>query len=102
MIPKEGECYIIDGGQRYDWKEGEDVLFDDTFQHAVWNKTNETRVVLFCDVFRNDLPKIFQPINRWVYGLRERSNRLKKVLKNAEVQVDLDPEEFEKPLAKQA
>ncbi|WP_323757747.1 aspartyl/asparaginyl beta-hydroxylase domain-containing protein [Roseivirga sp.] len=102
VIPKEGECYIIDGGQRYDWKEGEDVLFDDTFQHAVWNKTNETRVVLFCDVFRNDLPKAFQPINRWVYGLRERSNRLKNVLKNAEVQVDLDPEEIEKPLVKQA
>lgn len=93
IIPKEGECYIIDGGQRYDWKEGEDVLFDDTFLHAVWNKTNETRVVLFCDVFRNDLPKVFHPINRWVYGLRERSNRLKNVLKNAEVQVDLDPEE---------
>lgn len=102
IIPKEGECYIIDGGQRYDWKEGEDVLFDDTFQHAVWNKTNETRVVLFCDVFRTDLPKIFQPMNRWVYGLREKSKRLKNVLKNAEVQVDLDPEEIEKPLAKQA
>lgn len=92
IIPKEGECYIINGGQRYDWKEGEDVLFDDTYKHAVWNKTEETRVVLFCDIFRTDIPKIFQPLNRWVYGLRERSNRLKKVLKNAEVQVDLKPE----------
>jgi beta-hydroxylase len=92
IIPKEGECYIVNGGQRYDWKEGEDVLFDDTFKHAVWNKTDETRVVLFCDVFRTDLPKIFQPMNRWVYGLREKSQRLKKVLKNAEVQVDLKPQ----------
>ena len=92
IIPKEGECYIVNGGQRYDWKEGEDVLFDDTFKHAVWNKTDETRVVLFCDVFRTDLPKIFQSMNRWVYGLREKSQRLKKVLKNAEVQVDLKPQ----------
>ncbi|GHE66513.1 aspartyl/asparaginyl beta-hydroxylase domain-containing protein [Roseivirga thermotolerans] len=92
IIPKEGECYIVNGGQRYDWKEGEDVLFDDTFKHAVWNKTDETRVVLFCDVFRTDLPKMFQPMNRWVYGLREKSQRLKKVLKNAEVQVDLKPQ----------
>ena len=91
VIPKEGECYIINGGQRYDWKEGEGVLFDDTFKHAVWNKTEETRVVLFCDVFRTDLPKIFQPMNRWVYGLREKSQRLQSVLKNAEVQVDLKP-----------
>lgn len=89
IIPEEGECYIVNGGQRYDWKEGEDVLFDDTYKHAVWNKTNETRVVLFCDIFRTDLPKIFQPVNRWVYGLRQKSKRLKNVLKNAEVQVDL-------------
>lgn len=92
IIPKEGECYIVNGGQRYDWVEGEDVLFDDTYKHAVWNKTEETRVVLFCDIFRTDLPKIFQPLNRWVYGLREKSQRLKNVLKNAEVQVDLKPE----------
>ena len=92
IIPKEGECYIVNGGQRYDWVEGEDVLFDDTYKHAVWNKTEETRVVLFCDIFRTDLPKVFQPLNRWVYGLREKSQRLKNVLKNAEVQVDLKPE----------
>mgnify|MGYP001799752363 CR=1 FL=1 len=92
IIPKEGECYIVNGGERYDWVEGEDVLFDDTYKHAVWNKTEETRVVLFCDIFRTDLPKIFQPMNRWVYGLREKSNRLKNVLKNAEVQVDLKAE----------
>ncbi|OEJ99642.1 aspartyl/asparaginyl beta-hydroxylase domain-containing protein [Roseivirga misakiensis] len=92
VIPKNGECYIVNGGERYDWQEGEDILFDDTYKHAVWNKTDETRVVLFCDVFRTDLPKFFQPINRWVYGLRERSGRLKKVIKNAEVQVDLKPE----------
>ena len=92
IIPKEGECYIVNGGKRYDWVEGEDVLFDDTYKHAVWNKTEETRVVLFCDIFRTDLPKIFQPLNRWVYGLREKSQRLKNVLKNAEVQVDLKPE----------
>ena len=48
------------------------ILFDDTYKHAVWNKTEETRVVLFCDIFRTDLPKICQPINRWVYSLREK------------------------------
>lgn len=92
VIPKEGECYIVNGGERYDWVEGEDVLFDDTYRHAVWNRTEETRVVLFCDVFRNDLPGIFQPLNKWVYGLREKSKRLQKALKNAEVQVDLREE----------
>lgn len=100
VIPKEGEeCYIMNGGERYDWVEGEDVLFDDTYRHAVWNRTEETRVVLFCDVFRNDLPGIFQPLNKWVYGLREKSKRLQKALKNAEVQVDLRKEGKAEPAA---
>lgn len=89
IIPTDGECYIENGGKRHDWVEGEDILFDDTFKHAVWNKTNETRVVLFCDVYREDLPKIFRPMNKWVYDLREKSKRLKKILGKAEVQVDI-------------
>ena len=28
------------------WREGETLVFDDTFQHEVWNDTDETRVVL--------------------------------------------------------
>lgn len=89
VIPKEGDCYLIDGGQEYRWQEGEGVLFDDTYKHEVWNKTDETRVVLFCDVYRKDLPFVFQPINKWVYGLREKSKRLKKAIANAEVPRDL-------------
>ncbi len=28
------------------------MIFDDTFNHEVWNDTDETRVVLFVDVMR--------------------------------------------------
>lgn len=89
IIPKEGECYIVNGGVKYSWKPGEDVLFDDTFNHQVWNKTNETRVVLFCDVYREDLPSWFKPINRWVFKKRVESNRLKAAVKKAEVPRDI-------------
>lgn len=92
VIPKNGECYIVNGGQKYTWEEGESVLFDDTFQHAVWNNSEETRVVLFCDVFRSDLPPFFNKINRWVYKQRVNSKRLKKAVSKAEVQVDLKPQ----------
>lgn len=61
IIPKLGECYIINGGHRYDWKEGEDILFDDTYKHAVWNKTEETRVVLFAISSEMTFPKFFNP-----------------------------------------
>jgi len=89
VIPKEDECYIINGGEKYSWKEGEDVLFDDTFNHQVWNKSDETRVVLFCDVFREDLPNWFKPINRWVFQKRADSQRLKSAVKKAEVPQDI-------------
>lgn len=49
--PGDGCCITI-GGERYSWKEGEDVLFDDTFDHYVVNNTTQRRIVLFLDVER--------------------------------------------------
>ncbi len=58
MVPNDAPCYIVVGGQEYAWKEGEGVLFDDTYQHEVWNKSSQRRAVLFCDLFRDkDLHK---------------------------------------------
>ena len=36
----------------YEWKEGEGVLFDETYKHFVKNETKYTRVILFLDVVR--------------------------------------------------
>ena len=33
-------------------REGESLVFDDTYEHEAWNDTDETRVVLFLDVVR--------------------------------------------------
>ena len=35
--------------QVYRWQEGEAVIFDDAYEHEAWNKTPQTRVVLFVD-----------------------------------------------------
>jgi beta-hydroxylase len=45
-------CYIMVDGTKYTWKDGEDVLFDDTYVHEVKNNSNNTRVILFCDIQR--------------------------------------------------
>lgn len=85
MIP-EGECYILVNGEKYSWKEGEDVLFDDTYKHEVWNKTDERRVVLFIDVLREKgLPKFMQRVNRWMFRILKNSKKLQQAAKNAEV-----------------
>jgi beta-hydroxylase len=53
MIPQpESSCGITVGGDTRHWKEGKSLVFDDTYQHEAWNKTNSDRVVLFMDFVR--------------------------------------------------
>jgi beta-hydroxylase len=55
IVPKEKEqCFITiktpkDDHTRF-WEIGEDMMFDDTFDHFVENNTDEQRVVLFLDI----------------------------------------------------
>ncbi len=53
IVPRDAEaCRIRVGEDVRHWEEGKSLLFDDTFNHEVWNDTDETRVVLFVDVMR--------------------------------------------------
>lgn len=57
-VPKKGECKILVDGKPYFWKEGESLLFDDTYTHEVVNNTSEYRVALLLDVKRT-IPGFF-------------------------------------------
>ena len=59
--PNSPGCFIEVDGQRYHWKDGEAVMFDETFIHYAENTTDQQRVILFCDVER---PLYFAPV-RW-------------------------------------
>ncbi len=37
------------------WKEGEVILFEDSFEHEVWHRGNERRIVLIIDFWHPDL-----------------------------------------------
>lgn len=50
--PNSDNCRIYVDGQPYAWRDGEDVMFDETFVHWVKNETEQTRVILFCDIER--------------------------------------------------
>jgi len=53
IVPEDAEaCRIRVGDDFRHWEEGRSMIFDDTFNHEVWNDTDETRVVLFVDVLR--------------------------------------------------
>lgn len=45
-------------GEVRHWTEGEPLLFDDCFQHGVWNKTEQDRVVLLFDLWHPDLAPV--------------------------------------------
>jgi aspartyl/asparaginyl beta-hydroxylase (cupin superfamily) len=53
VVPHEAQqCRIRVGDEIRHWEAGKSMIFDDTFNHEVWNDTDETRVVLFVDVLR--------------------------------------------------
>jgi beta-hydroxylase len=52
-VPRDApKCWMQLGRERFHWEEGRVVLFDDTYPHAVWNDTDDERVVLLVDVER--------------------------------------------------
>lgn len=52
IVPRENPPRIRIKDQTYTWKEGESVLFDDTWNHEVFNESKSDRVVLLVDVLR--------------------------------------------------
>lgn len=86
IVPTEPESpYIVCGGEKYLWKEGEGIVFDDMYYHHVNNPSNGRRVVLYLDVIRRNLPEplnvlnqiftravIGNPFVNWVVGRQHR------------------------------
>jgi beta-hydroxylase len=63
--PNSPGCYIEVDGQRYHWKDGEAIVFDETFIHHAENTTDQQRVILFCDVERPLRWRAVTAFNRW-------------------------------------
>jgi beta-hydroxylase len=65
VTPNSPDCFIDVDGERYYWKDGEAVMFDETYIHYAANKTDHQRIVLFCDIERPVYTKVVQAFNRW-------------------------------------
>lgn len=64
--PNSELCRIFVDGELYFWKDGEAVVFDETYIHRAENQTNTTRLILFCDVERPLSNPIARFINRHI------------------------------------
>lgn len=60
------DCRILVDGAPYAWRDGEDVLFDETYVHEAENRTGVARIILFCDVERPLRSRLAARVNRWV------------------------------------
>ncbi len=63
ITPNSEDCFIFVDNQKYFWRDGEDVIFDETYLHWAENKTDQIRVILFCDLDRPLKFKIAAVIN---------------------------------------
>ncbi|OLS64332.1 hypothetical protein PSEMO_06170 [Pseudomonas putida] len=63
--PNDEACFICVDGENYHWRNGEAVMFDETYIHYAANQTEHNRVILFCDVERPLKYRWATAFNRW-------------------------------------
>ncbi|MFQ6539917.1 MULTISPECIES: aspartyl/asparaginyl beta-hydroxylase domain-containing protein [Aphanothece] len=69
IVPEPREqCRIRIADQIHTWEEGRCLVFDDTYNHQVWNDTDGYRVVLFVD-FARPLRWPVSVLNNWILNL---------------------------------
>ena len=79
IVPEPDNCRIRVGDQVGHWREGESLIFDDTYDHEAWNDTDRVRVVLFVDVMR-PMPVPLDAMNRMVIAAIRQSSLVQPAL----------------------
>lgn len=51
-------CGMELAGERLSWRAGELMLFDDSYEHAVWNSTEQARVLLLLDLWHPEVSEV--------------------------------------------
>ncbi len=55
LTPNSDQCALTLDGVNHAWRDGEELLFDQTYLHSAINRTDIVRVILFCDVEKTQL-----------------------------------------------
>lgn len=54
VVPSDCALRVVDGDQ-HAWQEGRLMMFDDTYQHEAWNRSDSTRIILLMDCWNPHL-----------------------------------------------
>lgn len=74
-------CWIRVDEERRAWREGECMLFDDTYEHEVLNGTPDYRAVLFIDIDR-PMDRLGTAFNGFVLWLMQATHYVRDPLRN--------------------
>jgi beta-hydroxylase len=66
VTPNADTCRIVVDGEAYAWRDGEPVMFDETFIHTAENRSDVTRIILFCDIERPLSNRVVRVVNHFV------------------------------------
>jgi beta-hydroxylase len=66
VTPNSDKCCIVVDGTQHAWRDGESVIFDETFIHSAFNNTESDRIILFCDVTRPLRGRAIRAINQFM------------------------------------
>jgi len=66
VTPNDERCRIFVDGEAYHWRDGEAVMFDETFIHWAENRSGQDRLILFCDIERPLTNRVVARLNHWI------------------------------------
>ena len=89
IVPKDREnVFLCVNEKKYNWTEGEGVLWDDNYPHKVYNNTKEIRVVIYMDVIR-PLCGVANYLNKQFLNLISNTKIVKDEIRKTEIQIKI-------------
>lgn len=71
--PNSEKCGLMVNGQPYIWRDGDAVLFDETYLHSAYNDTDTPRIILMTDI---DRPLYLPPVQKLYFWFARFFNSL--------------------------
>jgi hypothetical protein len=89
IVPKDRDnVFLCVNEKKYNWTEGEGVLWDDNYPHKVYNNTKEIRVVIYMDVAR-PFSGLLNDFNKLIIKLTTNSKIVKDEIRKTEIQIKI-------------
>ncbi|MEN3950755.1 aspartyl/asparaginyl beta-hydroxylase domain-containing protein [Iodidimonas sp. SYSU 1G8] len=77
-----GDKSLVERGEKYFWKNGQGVMFDDAFLHDAANGSGQVRVVMWLDIMRR-MPLHLRLFNRFCLLFFQLDPSIRRIRKNA-------------------